>query len=148
MAYSSSRAGWVIDGVDAGHELLSAELEDDRVEQLEHLGRRQVQTGIGANRCAQLTHQARGTDSASGDVADHQSGAAGADVDRVVPIAADPRALNAGLVIGGDLEVLGLELVGWQQAALQRVGDLVLPLGRLARRRRRGDRLLGFSALR
>ena len=45
---------------------------------------------------------------AAHDVADDQGGAAGAEGDDVVPVAADRRFGAAGLVGGGDAQVVGL----------------------------------------
>jgi hypothetical protein len=63
----------VIDRIDTGHELLAAELANDRVKQLEHFRRRKVEPGVRADRRAQLAHQARRVHSSAGHVTDHQS---------------------------------------------------------------------------
>ena len=74
---------------------------------------------------------------------DDEGGAAAAEVDDVVPVAADLRALGARAVERGDRELLGDHVVLGQQRALQLVGDAVLAAGGLGGRRRRGAGRLG-----
>lgn len=138
LAYSSSPRARVVDRIDTRDELFPAKLVDDRVEPLEHLGRRQVEPGVGAHRRTELSDQAGRAHATPGHVADHQRRPPGAEGDRVVPVPAHPGALDAGLVVGRDLKVLGLEPPGRQQAALERVSDRVLPRGGLAGDRRGG----------
>ena len=66
-------------------------------------------SGVRAHRGAQLAHHGGGVHAAAHHVADHERRAAGADLDHVVPVAADLRARDAGLVEGGDLELVGVE---------------------------------------
>src|SRR5690348_17401359 len=55
----------VVDGVDAGGDLAGVDLGGEPVEELEHLVRGQVEAGVGADGCAQLAHDGRGTDAAA-----------------------------------------------------------------------------------
>ncbi len=75
---------------------------------------------------------AAGAHAAAHDVADDERGPPGAELDDVVPVAADLRALDARAVVRGELEVLGVEDHRRQEAALELVGDAVLARGRLA----------------
>ncbi|GLX28315.1 hypothetical protein Slala02_41350 [Streptomyces lavendulae subsp. lavendulae] len=86
----------------------------------------EVEAGVGADGGAELAHDGGGADSAAHDVADDEGGAAGAEGDDVVPVAADGRFGAAGLVGGGDAEVVGLfELLG-QEGALEGDGCFAL----------------------
>ena len=116
----------VVDGVDAGGDLVGVDLGGEAVEELEHLVRGQVEAGIGADGGAQLAHDGRRADAAAHDVADDEGGAAAAEGDDVVPVAADGGLGAAGLVGGGDAQVVGLfEFLG-QQGALEGDGGLAL----------------------
>ena len=63
---------------------------------------------------------------AAHDVADDEGGAAGAEGDDVVPVAADGRVGAAGLVGGGDAQVVGLLQLLREQGALEGDGGLAL----------------------
>ena len=92
------------------------------------LGRRRVLVGERPERVAQLPHQYRGRDSASGHVSDGEVEDPVGPANRVVPVAADLETHAAGVVAPGELEALDdRELLG-QQAPLERDGDVVLPL--------------------
>ena len=115
----------VVHGVDAGGDLGGVDLGGEAVEELDDLVRRQVEPGVGPYGRAQLAHHGGGAHPAPHDVADDEGGAAGAEGDDVVPVAADGGVGAAGLVGGGDAEVVGLlEFLG-QQAALEGDGGLV-----------------------
>lgn len=115
-----------MDGVDAGGDLTGVDLGGEPVEQLEHLVRGQVEAGVRADGGAQLAHDGGGADPAAHDVADDERGAAGAEGDDVVPVASDGGLGAAGLVGGGDPEVVGLfELLG-EEGALEGDGGLAL----------------------
>ena len=98
----------VVDGVDAGGDLVGVDLGGEAVEQLEHLVRRQVEAGVGADGGAELAHDGGGAHTAAHHVADDEGGAAAAEGDDVVPVAADRGFRAAGLVGGGDAQVVGL----------------------------------------
>ena len=102
------------------------------VEALQHVAGRELELRVGADRRAQLAHHRRRAHAAPDDVAEHQRGPARAEVDHVVPVAADLRPRHARPVVGGDVEPLGVEGALRQQAALQLVGDPALAVGRLA----------------
>ena len=138
----------VIDTVDARDELVVTQLADDSVQLLEHLGGRKVKPRVRADRRAQLAHQTRRADPPPGDVADDERRASGTEIDRVVPVAADARPLHPGLVVRGDLQMHRLKPPAGEQAALQRIGDLMLAFGGFVRRRRGRDRVLGLVTLR
>ena len=93
---------------------------------------RELELGVRAHRRAQLAHHRGGAHAAAHDVAHHERGAPGAEVDDVVPVAADLRPGHARAVVGGDVEPVGVEGALGQQAALELVGDRPLALGRLA----------------
>lgn len=116
----------VVDGVHAGGDLAGVDLGGEPVEQLEHLVRGQVEAGVGADGGAQLAHDGGGADPAAHDVADDEGGAAGAEGDDVVPVAADGRFGAAGLVGGGDAEVVGLFEFLRQEGALEGDGGFAL----------------------
>ena len=102
---------------------------------------RQVEPGVGAHRGAQLAHHRGRAHAAAHHVADDERGAPGAELDDVVPVAADLRALDARR--GSRWRprgARGRRPACGQQAALQLVGDRVLARGGLrGRRRRRGS---------
>ena len=139
--------GRVEDGVDAGDDLVLAEVAHQAVERLQQVGRRQVEPGVGPHRRAQLAHHRRRAHAAAHHVADDQRGPPAAELDHVVPVAADLGALDAGAVVGRDLEVVEVEALLGQQAALQLVGDRVLARGRLGVGGRHREGLLGGPAL-
>ena len=139
--------GRVEDGVDAGDDLVLAEVADQAVERLQQVGRRQVEPGVGPHRRPQLAHHGGRPHAAAHHVADDQRGPAAAELDHVVPVAADLGALDAGAVVGRDLEVVEVEARLRQQAALQLVGDRVLAGGRLGVGGGQRQRLLGRAAL-
>lgn len=116
----------VVDGVDAGGDLVGVDLGGEAVEELEHLVRGQVETGVGADGGAELAHDGGGPHPAAHDVADDQGGAAAAEGDHVVPVAADRGLGAAGLVGGGDAQVVGLFQFLWEQGALEGDGGLAL----------------------
>ena len=104
----------------------------------------EVQPRVRAHRGAQLAHHGGGAHAAAHHVADHQRGAAGADLDHVVPVAAHLRARDARLVEGRDLELVedrtssaGSRLC-WSSSAIR-----ALALGGLALGGGGGQRLLG-----
>ncbi|CAM5647462.1 hypothetical protein SVIOM74S_02685 [Streptomyces violarus] len=77
--------------------------------------RGQVEAGVGADRRAELAHDRCRADAAAHDVADDEGGAAAAQGDDVVPVAADRGLRAAGVVRGGDAQVVGFfELLGEQ----------------------------------
>ena len=98
----------------------------EAVEELEHLVRGQVEAGVGADGGAELAHDGGGADAAAHDVADDEGGAAGAEGDDVVPVAADGGLGAAGLVGGGDAQVVGLFQLLREQGALEGDGGLAL----------------------
>lgn len=116
----------VVDGVDAGGDLVGVDLHGEAVEQLEHLVRREVQARVRPYGRAELAHDRRRADPSSHHVADDQSGAAAAEGDHVVPVSAD-RGLGAARVVGGgDTQVVGLLELLREQGALQGDGGLAL----------------------
>lgn len=116
----------VVYGVDAGGDLVGVDLRGEAVQELEDLVGRQVEAGVGAYGGAELAHDGRCPYAPAHDVADHQRCAAGAEGDDVVPVAADGRVRAAGLVCGGDAQVVGLLQLLGQQAALEGDGGLAL----------------------
>lgn len=89
--------------------------------------RGQIEAGVGTDGRAELAHDGRSADAAAHDVADDEGGASAAEGDHVVPVAADRGLRAAGVVGGGDAQVVGLfELLG-QQGALEGDGGLALP---------------------
>ena len=116
----------VVDGVDAGGDLVGVDLGGEAVEELEHLVRGQVEAGVGADGGAELAHDGGGADPAAHDVADDEGGAAAAEGDDVVPVAADRGVRAAGLVGGGDAQVVGLFEFLREQGALEGDGGLAL----------------------
>lgn len=116
----------VVDGVDAGGDLAGVDLGGEAVEELEDLVRGQVEAGVGADGGAQLAHDGGGADPAAHDVADDQGGASAAEGDHVVPVAADRRVGAAGLVGGGDAQVVGLFEFLREEGALEGDGGLAL----------------------
>ena len=116
----------VVHGVDAGGDLAGVDLGGQPVEQLQDLVRREVEAGVGAYCRAELAHDGGGAHSAAHDVADDQGGAAGAERDDVVPVAADCCFRTARLVRGGDTQIVGLFQFLRQQAALERDRGLAL----------------------
>ena len=137
----------VVDAVDAGHDLAALEVAHGGVHELEHVGRWEVEAGVRAHRRPQLAHHRRSPHPAPHDVADHERRTAGTELDHVVPVPADLRALLACLVVGGDVQVLGLDVTCRGEAALQVLRDAVLLAGRLLRDRRRRERPLGLALL-
>lgn len=88
--------------------------------------RRQVEAGVGADGGAQLAHDGGGAHPAAHDVADDEGGAAAAEGDHVVPVAAD-RGLGAARLVGGrDAQVVGLFQLLGQEGALEGDGGLAL----------------------
>lgn len=116
----------VVDRVDAGGDLVGVDLDGEAVEELEHLVRRQVEAGVGAHGGAQLAHDGGGAHPAAHDVADDEGGAASAEGDHVVPVAADRGLGAAGLVGGRDAQVVGLFQLLGQEGALEGDGGLAL----------------------
>ena len=116
----------VVDGVDAGGDLVGVDLGGEAVEELEDLVRGEVEAGVGAYGGAELAHDGGGAHAAAHDVADDEGGAAGAEGDDVVPVAADRGLGAAGLVGGGDAQVVGLFQLLREQAALEGDGGLAL----------------------
>ncbi|GAA3228561.1 hypothetical protein GCM10020256_40900 [Streptomyces thermocoprophilus] len=116
----------VVDGVDAGGDLVGVDLGGEAVEQLQYLVGRQVQSRVGAYGGAELPHDGGGAHPAPHDVADHQRRTAAAESDDVVPVAADGGFGAAGLVGGGDAQVVGLFEVLGEQGALEGDGGLAL----------------------
>ncbi len=116
----------VVDGVDAGRDLAGVDLGGEDVQQLDHLVRREVEPGVGADGGAELAHHGGGPDPAAHHVADDERGAARAEGDDVVPVAADRRVGAAGLVGGGDPEVVGLFQLLREQGALEGDGRLAV----------------------
>ena len=116
----------VVDGVHAGGDLAGVDLGGEAVEELEDLVRRQVEAGVGADGGAELAHDGGGADAAAHHVADDEGGAAAAEGDDVVPVAADRGFRAAGLVGGGDAQVVGLLQLLGQQGALEGDGGLAL----------------------
>lgn len=98
----------VVDGVRAGGDLVGVDLRGESVEQLEDLVRGEVEARVGAYRRAELAHDGRRADTPAHDVADDQGGAPAAEGDHVVPVAADGGLGAAGVVGGGDPQVVGL----------------------------------------
>ena len=125
-AYDEPALVGVVDGVDAGGDLAGVDLGGEAVEELEHLVRGQVEAGVGADGGAELAHDGGGADAAAHDVADDEGGAAGAEGDDVVPVAADGGVGAAGLVGGGDAQVVGLLQFLREQGALEGDGGLAL----------------------
>lgn len=79
----------------------------------------EVEAGVGADRCAELAHDGCRPDAAAHDVADDQGRAAAAQGDDVVPVAADRGLGAAGVVGGGDAQVVRFfEFLG-EQGSLQ-----------------------------
>ena len=117
----------VVDRVDAGGDLAGVDLGGEAVEQLEDLVRGEVEAGVGADGGTELAHDGGGAHAAAHDVADDQGGTAGAEGDHVVPVAADGGVRAAGLVGGGDPQVVGLLQLLREQAALEGDGGLVQP---------------------
>ncbi len=68
VGVSEGPIGGVVDGVDAGHDLVLPEIADHSVEELEHVGGGQVQPGVGPDSGAQLAHDGGGPDPAAHDV--------------------------------------------------------------------------------
>lgn len=116
----------VVDGVGAGGDLVGVDLGGEAVEQLQDLVRREVQSGVGADRGAQLAHDGRRAYPAAHDVADDQGGAAAAEGDDVVPVAADRGLGAAGVVGGGDAQIVRLLQFLREQGALEGDGGLAL----------------------
>lgn len=116
----------VVDGVDAGGDLAGVDLGGEAVEELQDLVGRQVEAGVRADGGAELAHDGGGADAAAHDVSDDEGGAAGAEGDDVVPVAADGRFGAAGLVGGGDAEVVGLFQLLGQEGALEGDGGFAL----------------------
>ncbi|GAA3095599.1 hypothetical protein GCM10020254_46090 [Streptomyces goshikiensis] len=87
---------------------------------------REVEAGVRADGGAELAHDGGGAHAAPHDVADDEGGAAGAEGDDVVPVAADGGLGAAGLVGGGDAEVVGLFQFLREQGALEGDGGLAL----------------------
>lgn len=116
----------VVDGVDAGGDLVGVDLGGEAVEELEHLVRGQVEAGVGPDRRAELAHDGRRADASAHDVADDEGGAAAAEGDHVVPVAADRGLGAAGVVGGGDAQVVGLLQLLRQEGALEGDGGLAL----------------------
>jgi hypothetical protein len=117
----------VVHRVDAGGDLVGVDLGGQAVQQLEHLVRREVEAGVGADGGAQLAHHGGGAHPAAHDVADDQGRAAAAQGDHVVPVAADRGLGAAGVVRGGDAQVVGLLEFLREQGALEGHRGLALP---------------------
>ena len=81
--------------VDARDDVVVAELADRAVQVLEHVGGWQVEPGVRPHGGAQLPHHGRGLHAAPHHVAQDEGGAAGPELDDVVPVAADLCALDA-----------------------------------------------------
>lgn len=81
--------------------------------------RREVEPGVGAYGRAELAHDGGGPHPAAHHVPDDQGGAARAEGDDVVPVAADRGVRAAGLVGGGDPEVVGLLQLLREQGTLE-----------------------------
>ena len=91
--------------------------DGEAVEELEDLVRGEVEAGVRADRRAELAHDRRRPHASAHDVADDEGRAAAAEGDDVVPVAADRRFRAAGLVDGGDAQVVRLlELLGKEGA--------------------------------
>lgn len=108
-----------MDRVGAGGDLAGVDLGGETVEELEHLVGREVEAGVGAHGRAELAHDGGGPHPTSHHVADDQGGAARADGDDVVPVAADRGVRATGLVGGGDPQVVGLLQLLRKQGALE-----------------------------
>lgn len=117
----------VVDRVDAGGDLAGVDLGGEAVEQLEHFVRGQVEPGVGADGGAELSHDGGGAHTAAHHVSDDECGASRAEGDDVVPVAADRRVRAAGLVRGGDPQVVGLLQLLREQGALEGDGGLAVP---------------------
>ncbi len=88
--------------------------------------RGEVEAGVGPDRRAELAHHRGRADASAHDVADDQGRAAAAQGDHVVPVAADRGLGAAGVVGGGDAQVVGFfELLG-EQGALEGDGGFAL----------------------
>ena len=124
-----------------------ADLAHGVVEQPDQLGRGQRQARVGPHGRPQLAHHGGRPHPAAHDVADDDRGAAHAELDDVEPVTTDLRALDAGAVVGRDLQLVGDEIALGEQAALQLGGDRVLAGGRLAIGLRRGQLRLGRALL-
>ncbi len=109
----------VEDGVHAGGDLVGVDLRGEAVQELEDLVRGQVEAGVRADGGAELTHDRRRADASAHDVADDQGGATAAEGDHVVPVAADRGLGAAGLVGGGDAQVVGFFEFLREQGALE-----------------------------
>lgn len=97
----------------------------------------EVEAGVGPHGRAQLTHHRGGAHPAAHHVPDDQRGAARAEGDDVVPVAADRGVRAARLVRGGDPQVVGLLQLLREQRALKGDGRFAVaalagaqPLGR------------------
>ncbi len=80
-------------------------------------------------------------------VAEHEPGPPRAEVDHVVPVATDLGARDPRVVVGGDVELLGVERALGHQALLELVGDPPLAVRRFTLRARLGERALGGALL-
>ncbi|GAA3488219.1 hypothetical protein GCM10018987_23020 [Streptomyces cremeus] len=116
----------VVDGVHAGGDLTGVDLGGEAVQELQDLVRREVEARVGAHGGAELAHHGRRAHAAAHHVADDQGRAAGAEGDHVVPVAADGRVLAAGLVGGGDAQVVRLFQLLREQRALEGDGRFAL----------------------
>ena len=116
----------VVDGVGAGGDLVGVDLRGEAVQELEDLVRGQVEAGVRADGRAELAHDRRRADPSAHDVADDEGRAAAAEGDDVVPVAADRGLRAAGLVGGGDAQVVGLLQLLGEQGALEGDGGLAL----------------------
>ena len=126
VGQDEAAVGGVEERVDAGHDLLVGQLEDQLVEVGEHLGRLEVEGGEGPDRGTELAHRGRSPHPSAHHVADDQGRPPAAHADDVVPVAAhvDPRGARDVAVAHLERGDVG-QLVG-QQLALQDQGGLAL----------------------
>ncbi len=89
--------------------------------------RREVEARVRPHCRTELAHDRRRAHPSSHHVADDQGGTAAAEGDDVVPVAADGRLGAAGVVGGGDAQVVGLLQLLREQGALEGDGGLALP---------------------
>ena len=110
-----------------GHDVLHP-AHDQPVDPRDHLGGRGLDQAVGPERVAKLAHGGRGAQAVADHVADHERHAPVGALQHVVPVAPDRGAARARQVAGRELHALDLRQALGQQAALERLGDLVLAL--------------------
>ena len=135
---------WVEDQVDQGGHLGERELRRELLHPAQHRDRGRVLEGVGTHGHPELAHRRGSLEAVTGHVPDDQTDQATGQRDDVVPVAADVHVGRCGYVARGECDTRDLGEARREQAALEGLGDLVLPT---RSRLLTAQLLLGFRAV-